>query len=125
MAVPPPSIASLQGIFLDDSFVLGVLIPYRQMSVSILAMLLPWHLRYEALPQGQLWCYRRAELVFQDVMSVVWSKQNIPGAVTVDEDGEDFGTVDVLEMDGDIYRLQGDFGVIEVHSSPPSLTLLE
>jgi len=51
--------------------------------------------------------------------------QNIPGSISTDEDGQDLGTVDTFAVNGDVYRLQGDFGILEVRSSSPELIVLE
>ncbi|GGR80135.1 hypothetical protein GCM10008960_03750 [Deinococcus sedimenti] len=70
-------------------------------------------------------CYKRAELAFRDVIAVAWTNQNISGSISMDEDGQDLGTVDTFTVNADVYRLQGDFGMLEVRSSSPELIVLE
>lgn len=48
----------------------------------------------------------------------------VGGPPASDASGEiDFGTLDVMQVDGDAYTLSGDFGEIRVVSAPPTLSL--
>lgn len=73
---------------------------------------------------GEQYCYPRAILRFDRVTTLSWSEQGTPPAM--DATGQpDFGSFDQFKVEGEKYRLSGDFGLIIIESDPPVLELAE
>lgn len=67
-------------------------------------------------------CYRRGRLEFSQVSDLHWVDQGTPPAR--DATGElDYGSIDSLEMEGNLYVMTGDFGRISVTASDLSIRL--
>jgi hypothetical protein len=77
---------------------------------------------YQPPAPGNEYSYRVGRLVFSDVQRVHWIQRHLKPFE--DATGQiDYGNIDTLcEIDG-FYRIEGDWGGLEVVSSPPILVL--
>lgn len=109
-------------VYLEDSWVLGVTARPGEVVLDIEAVLLKGHPAYTPPRPGEAHCYRPGRIVFRQVTAVTWTDQSAV-AVAVDASGEkDYGAIDVFVI-GDTCVLEGDFGRLEVESTPPVLEL--
>ena len=113
----------LRFFYLEDSWVLDVVARPGTLTVALDVVLLPEHPDYEAPLPGESYCYRRGELGFEGVSRLNWIGQGLPPAR--DASGEfDYGGVDSLEFDDDIYNISGNFGKIVLHAKSVLMKLL-
>lgn len=77
---------------------------------------------YRPRLDGDQYCYRSGLLSFPNVRRVEWiQKSMIP---FTDETGAvDYGNIDEFYRTDEHYYLSGDWGQLEVESSPPSLQI--
>ena len=70
----------------------------------------------------ETYCYRQAMLDFPAAKQITWLERHfIPFTDANNE--QDFGNIDVFYRESDTYHLEGDWGVVEVRSAPPVLTI--
>ncbi|MEU4383698.1 hypothetical protein [Promicromonospora sp. NPDC023805] len=118
------TIVGFEGVYLEDSWVLGVHLEPGLAVLEVDVVLTESHPQYTAPSAGEQFCYRRAQIRFEEVSSVCWTGQGLVKAA-VDATGErDFGSIDEFEVDGDSFSLEGDFGRLEIESRRPGLHLL-
>lgn len=71
MSIDHTGFPRLAGIYLEDSYVLGVAESPGQVIFHLDAVLTPRHARYHAPHPGDQYCYAHGDLVFRDVTEVV------------------------------------------------------
>jgi hypothetical protein len=103
------SFPGLAGVYLEDSYVLGISEPSGELVFYLDAVLTPEH--------SEHYCYVHGSLVFPGVTHVVWLSRN--GNHYTDAAGdEDLGNVVVLTADGDAYVVEGDWGAVRISRAP-------
>lgn len=108
---------ALAGVHLEDSFVLDISDTADSLTFSLDAVLRPCHPRYRDPRLGEQYCYRHADLVFENVSRLDWITRT--GRSFTDATGEaDLGNIDSLTHNGNHYELTGDWG--EVHRETPT-----
>jgi hypothetical protein len=118
-----PGIPGFEHVYLEDSFVLDIEIRYRHIRFSMDLVLTPGHPEYRAPEVGEHHCYRRGRIDFDDVTEVHWVGQIGPPAL--DAAGEaDLGGIDSFISRGKSFALEGDWGQMEIVSSPPTVILV-
>ena len=104
-------------IYLEDSFVLGICESPNEISFIVEAVLTENHPLYRSPESDEQYCYKKGKIVFQDLKHVKWISRN--EAPFTDASGEeDYGNIDAFELSNDKYALSGDWGELEVTSSP-------
>jgi hypothetical protein len=105
----------LDGVYLEDSFVLGIGETSDELVFDLDAVLTPSHPSYAPPHPGDQYCYRRGALLFRtDKISWLGRSQTR----FHDESGEeDLGNIDIFTAEGDHYYLEGDWGSVELESS--------
>jgi len=104
-------------IYLEDSFVLGICESPNEISFIVEAVLTELHPLYTPPESDEQYCYKTAKIVFQGLKCVKWINRN--EAPFTDASGEeDYGNIDVFELSNDKYVLAGDWGELQVTSSP-------
>ena len=80
------------------------------------------HPEYRPPIPTEHYCYRAGTIEFRDVKTLWWTGQGTPPSY--DPTGErDFGSIDSLvEADGS-FAIEGDFGVIRLEASLPTVRL--
>lgn len=111
-------IPDFEGLYLEDSWVLDVAARPGVLELAVDLVLRESHPGYEAPKAGEQYCHRRGVIRFEDVSSLRWEGRGLVPAT--DATGErDYGTVDALSVNDDIYMIEGDFRRIWVASAPP------
>lgn len=104
-------------IYLEDSFVLDICESPNEISFIVEAVLTENHPLYTSPENDERYCYKKGKIVFQELKSAKWISRN--EAPFTDVSGEkDYGNIDVFELSNDKYSLSGDWGELEVTSSP-------
>jgi hypothetical protein len=117
------SFPGLAGIFLEDSYVLGISESSEQVVFHLDAVLTPEHSAYHSPRPGEQYCYANGRLVFPDVTRVVWLKRN--SSPYTDASGEeDLGNIDILTVDGDAFDTEGDWGAVRISGAQPRFDLI-
>jgi hypothetical protein len=118
------SLPGLVGVYVEDSYVLGILESSEQVVFRLDAVLTPAHPAYRPPRPGEHYCYAHGSLVFPDVTDVAWLNRN--SGHYVDASGaEDVGNVDNLTSDGGAFVVEGDWGAVRISSSQPRFDLSE
>ncbi|MQA82827.1 MAG: hypothetical protein GEV10_30975 [Streptosporangiales bacterium] len=109
-------------VHLTDSWVLDVTVRPGEVVFDLDLVVLPSHPSYDEPLPGEQYCYRSAALRFPDLAEVTWTMGTGPPAI--DADGEiDYGNIDTLRSDGDVYELSGDWGAMRIVAGAPVIDL--
>jgi hypothetical protein len=122
LMVPYWQLDGLDGIYLEDSYVLSIEESPSEVIFRMEFVLRESHPAYRAPQAGEQYCYRRGALTFRDLRDVQWTSRK--AAVTTDAMGEvDLGNIDALSRNGTRYSIEGDWGraVIDADSVTASL----
>jgi hypothetical protein len=112
----------LVGVFLEDSYVLGISETSDQLVFRLDAVLTPDHPAYQPPRPGEQYCYAEGSLVFPDVTRVVWFKRG--SSHYTDASGEeDLGNIDILTEDGNGFVAEGDWGAVRISGAQPRFEL--
>jgi len=105
----------LRFLYLEDSYVLDVVAEPGTLVLKVDLVFTEDHPDYRPPAPGDRYAYTRGELKFSGVSRLTWSGQGAQPAV--DASGErDYGCVDSLEFEGSRYRIEGDFGIIDLEA---------
>ena len=112
---PYTGIDGLEDIVLEESYVLAITATPGRLVFKVDFVLTPDHPLFRPYNAVETFaCFRRGELRFQAVTASQWSDQGKPPAR--DATGEiDYGHIDYFEWKPGCYRLEGDFGFIEIN----------
>lgn len=113
---------SLADANLQESWVLDVLVRPAEVVFELDLVLRPSHPEYTAPLPGEQFCYRRATLRFPGLREVTWRLGADPDDDELDDD-VDYGAIDTLRTDGEVYELDGDWGAMSLVSDPPLVEL--
>ena len=104
-------------IYLEDSFVLGICESPNEISFILEAVLTKNHPFYTPPKSDEQHCYKKGKIVFQGLKYFKWINR-IKAPFTDSSGEEDYGNIDIFELSNDKYTLSGDWGKLEVVSSP-------
>lgn len=93
--------------------------------MTLLAVLRESHPSFVAPGSQDRYCFKLAVLEFRAVERLEWKRRSMTRYR--DADGRvDYGNIDVFyrEVDG-AYHLEGDWGVVDIGSAPPVITLVQ
>ena len=117
-------LSGLEHVYLEDSYVLDVREERSSLEFLLELVLTEDHPDYTSPEPGEQYCYRKAQLVFPNVQDVRWLEKT--ATPYRDATGSiDYGNIDALTAEQGHYRIEGDWGVVEVESSAPTLKLVE
>lgn len=115
-------IPGLEHIYLEDSYVTDIVEDGDNLHFALDLILTEQHAKYEPPEVDETYCYRQAMLDFPAAKQITWLERHfIPFTDANNE--QDFGNIDVFYRESDTYHLEGDWGVVEVRSAPPVLTI--
>src|SRR5262245_43579479 len=118
------SFPGLAGVFLEDSYVLGISESSGQVVFRLDAVLTPEHPAYHSPHPGEQYRYAKGNLIFPDVTRVQWLRRS--GSHYTDASGEeDLGNIDILTVDGDAFVAEGDWGAVRISGAQPRFELGE
>jgi hypothetical protein len=116
------TLPALAGVYLENSYVLGIVETPRQIVFRLDAVLTPESPAYHPPRTGEHYCYAAANLVFPDVAVVEWIRRT--ARYFTDAAGEaDLGNIDILRDDGDGFIVEGDWGRLRIVGPQPILEL--
>lgn len=102
-------ISQLAGVYLEDSFVIGIAESGPALTFTLDAVLTPAHPAFQKPRPGEQYCYSAAALTFLDIVDIEWVRRS--AVRSVDADGlADLGNIDSLTHSGDTYHVAGDWG---------------
>lgn len=117
------TIPGLEGIYLEDSWVVGIVARPGVFEMTADLVLSESHPAYEPPRPGEQYCYRRGVLRFERVSTLTWEGQG--AAPAVDASGEeDYGSIDSLAGTDGGYLIEGDFGRVAVSSVAPTVVFI-
>ena len=113
----------LKDVYLEDSYVLGVGGDEALLRFTLQLVLRENHPSYKAPEGNDRYCYRLAVLEFRNLESARWQRRT--NLKLRDARGRvEYGNIDVLYRAEDgSYHIEGDWGVVDVVSGPPIVTL--
>ena len=118
--VPYYEMRGLENVYFEDSYVLDLLESANSLMFELKVVLTEKHPLYHAPKPDEQYCYRKAALQFESVSRVVWLERDL--RQSTDANGEtDYGNIDAFYADKETYHLEGDWGIVEINSAPPSL----
>jgi len=118
------SIAGLEAVYLEDSFVLAVTVQPNKVYFVVDVVLTEEHSQYSEPRDGEQYCYRRGRLEFLEPRQVNWRMSS--RRATYDAEGEtDYGGFDHFEVGSSRYVVAGDFGTLEIEAMGCELILAE
>ena len=118
-----PELPGLNVYYFEDSFVRSLRLGGASIDFDLDAVLTPGHPEYHPPPPNEQHCYRTARLSFPNPRRFEFI-QTAAVLPAIDVTGErDLGNIDGLTRSGDRFRITGEWGVLEVESDPPTMTL--
>ena len=118
--VPYYQLRGFEYVYLEDSYVLDIQINPSSVEFSLSVVLTEQHPLYEPPLPGERYCHRRGLLRFPNVERVKWLEKSM--RPYTDATGTvDYGNIDEFYLADENYYLSGDWGSLEIKSSPPSL----
>ena len=118
--IPYYQLEGFEHVYLEDSYVLDIRTDSTSVEFSLCVVLTEEHPLYRAPLAGEQYCYRRGLLRFPHVERVEWMEKSI--MPSTDATGAvDYGNIDEFYLADGHYYLRGDWGRLEIKSSPPSL----
>ena len=120
--IPYNEFPGFEHIYPEDSFVLSCDETDAEIVFSIDLVLTSTHPSYTPAKPGERYCYRFGKLSFGKPSSVIWTRKEFqPG---IDANGEiDFGNIDWMMREGDVYHLAGLWGDVKIKSELPTIML--
>ncbi len=110
-------LTGLEQIYLEDSYVLDIVISRESISFIVDAVLKKHHPEYQKPPPDKQYCYRLGEIKFPNPINIDWLERNNTPNVDIDG-GLDFGNIDLFSKRGDTYDLVGGWGHVKISSRP-------
>lgn len=112
------AVPELAHYYLEDSWVLNIAVePGGRVRLDLDLVLTESHPLYRGAPEGEQYDYRRAVLTFSGAKRTVWTHSLL--RPSTDASGSnDWGHIDSLLTNGETYRLEGDWGDMEITGSP-------
>jgi len=99
---------TIQGVYLEDSYVLGIAVSGRQLRLGVLFALTDDHPAYAAPIPGEQHCYREGEIRW-DQVQIVSSRGRSSFFIAADPDGTfDLGSVCYTRNEG-VHHVETDW----------------
>lgn len=122
MKINYPDFPGFEGIYLEDSFVLGIAENHDELIFEMEFVVLENHPSFTKPEKGESHCYVKGTLYFGKVNETLWKKRSLNTFKDADQE-IDLGNIDTLfELDGR-YHLEGDWGEIELVAEAPIVNL--
>lgn len=105
-----------EALVLEESYVLGIQAVPGSVTFEVDLVLTPQHTQYAPPPLTERECFRKGSVRFGGVQRLVWDRQGNPPAT--DATGEiDYGHINSLEWQEGTFRLEGDWGRMELSAT--------
>jgi hypothetical protein len=113
----------LEDVYLEDSLVREIVETESCTSFTLLIALTPDHPAYDGRAPTEAHAYRAATLTFPNVRARTWHARTSLRFADA-ETAVDYGNIDGFTADGGAYRLEGEWGSLELWSDAPELSLV-
>ncbi|PRX49003.1 hypothetical protein B0I33_10335 [Prauserella shujinwangii] len=114
----------LAGVYLEDSYVLGISEEPNRVVFTMEFVLTENHDAYCSPREGEQYCYRNGYLTFTNVIKVEWLDQNFR-KFTDAANEEDMGNIDFLANENSSWHVGGDWGEVRIHTrTRPEIILM-
>lgn len=110
-----PSLPALDGIYLEESWVLDVREASDRVTFRLEAVLTPVSPLYQPPEPGAQFCTRRGNLEFEGVTAVEWLSKTMR-RIHDPRGDDDLGNIDSLTREDDALHIQGEWGNLRIHS---------
>ena len=119
---PYNQFSGFENVYLEDSYLLDIQINPSSIEFSLLVVLNEQHLLYSPPVSDEQYCFRKGILRFPNVAQIRWLEKSM--TPYTDATGTvDYGNIDNFYLAGEYYYVSGDWGSLEIKSSPPSLVV--
>ncbi len=109
------AIKALEDVYLEDSYVLGIVEANDKLVFNLSAVLTENHWQYQKPKPGERYCYSTGSLCFSNIATIEWNRKTFEAARSVDPDGSvDFGEIDSFLVCEDQYYLEGSWGRVQI-----------
>jgi hypothetical protein len=110
---PYTDLDGFEAVVLEESYVFGIKAIPGAVTFKVEFALTPEHPAYAPPRSGETECFRTGRVRFINVERLVWEDQGAPPAT--DASGEiDYGHIDSFTWDGMTFKLEGDWGRMEL-----------
>jgi hypothetical protein len=104
---------ALKDIYLEDSYVLGIVESHTELRFLLDIVLTEEHSDYQPPMNEEQYCFRMGELIFKDIDTIRWIRRTIQAFQDADSQ-IDYGNIDVLYYEDGMYHVEGDWGAVEI-----------
>ncbi|BBZ06298.1 hypothetical protein MDOR_04670 [Mycolicibacterium doricum] len=112
----------LTGVYLEDSYVIGIAEAPGQLTFKLDAVLTPESPAYHPPQPGEQYCYALGTLTFAGASRIEWERRTT--ARYTDADGEeDLGNIDIVAVDGEALLVEGDWGRVRIVGAQPQFEM--
>jgi hypothetical protein len=119
---PYSKILGFENLYLEDSFVLQISQGRNEIRFVMELVLTDAHPVYSAPRPGENYCYVDGEICFPRVLHIIEFKRY--NVTSIDASGErDLGNIDRFVWRDNRYRLEGDWGILDLESGIPTVSL--
>lgn len=101
-------------IYLEDSFVLEIIKTKNRLSFIMDFVLLENHSNYEKPKINEQYCYKKGALNFDNVSILNCEANSFFNGYTDANNEKDYGNIDVLYKENEVYKIFGDWGEAQV-----------
>jgi hypothetical protein len=115
-------LSGFEHLYLEDSFVLGMVEGDRDLRLSMKLVLTPAHPGYQAPPKGTQHCYRVGTILFSGIRSKQWLHRTFRPSTDASSQ-VDYGSIDTFLSDAGVYVLEGDWGEVRIEADTVSVHL--
>lgn len=116
-------IECLRHIYLEDSFVLGLIEDQNSIEFELEAVLTPEHPSYLPPKPNEQHCYKKLVLSLRNCSNVNWIKKSL--RPSTDANGDiDYGNIDHFSVTNDRLHLSGEWGEVRLNCPDVSLRSL-
>ena len=120
LRVPYSQFSGFENVYLEDSYVLDIHINPSSVEFLLLVVINEQHPLYSPPECNEQYCFRKGMLRFPNVARLAWLEKSMK-PYTDATGSVDYGNIDEFYLAGEYYNLRGDWGSLEIKSSPPSL----
>jgi hypothetical protein len=112
----------LAGVYLEDSYVLNIFETPAQLAFELDAVLTPDSPAYHPPRQGEQYYYENGRVVFPEATQIEWLRRSDRRFTDAAGDS-DLGNIDILDLDGDAFVVEGDWGRVRIVAAQPRFEL--
>lgn len=113
-----------ENIYLEDSFVTGIYELDGTLVFNLEVILTEPHPKYYKPLEGEMYCYKKAKLLFSNVTNTKWEQVRM--LPSIDTNNEvDFGNIDKFVFNNSEYYLTGCWGEVTIECGAVDLFLLD